>query len=268
YDGLNRRIQTTVTPAAGVIGTTLNSYQYDGLSRMTQMTDNNDTADPTSASIVTMAYDSLGRMVEEVQNGHAVDSSWTAQTRRTDLIYPNGRELDYTYDTLERIQMIRDANAATNLAQYTYIGPERVLQRQYQNGTRLTYLDNTGNVDIGYDPLRRTVQRRNLHSDNTLVVGFVHTYDRENNKDVEAKLQSTNNSYLYTYDWTYRLTDFARGQLNATNTGIVGAPSRTQDWTLDGVGNWRINTINGIAETRSVSNTNEYLQIVTPGLSA
>jgi len=259
YDRLNRRTQTTVAPAAGLIGTTLNTYQYDGLSRMTQMTDNNDPGDLTSASTVTMAYDSLGRTVEEVQNGHAVDSSWTAQARRTDLIYPNGRELDYIYDALERIQTIKDANATTNLAQYTYIGAQRVLQRQYQNGTRLTYLDNAGTTDIGYDPLRRTVERRDLTDNNSLIIGFTHTYDREDNKANESKLLPipTINSESYAYDSAYRITTFQRA-------GSVGP--KTEDWTLDGVGNWRVDTINGIAQTRSVNSVNEYPQIVSPYL--
>jgi RHS repeat-associated protein len=261
YDGLNRRTQTKVTPSATfmVIGTTLNTYQYDGLSRMTLMTDNNDPADPTSVSTVTTAYDSLSRVVEEVQNGHAIDSSWTAQARRTDLIYPNGRELDYTYDALERIQTIKDANATTNSAQYTYIGPERVLQRQYQNGTRLTYLDNAGTTDIGYDPLRRTIERRDLTAANSLIVGFTHTYDPEDNKANESKVLPTPtiNSEAYAYDSVYRITNFQRA-------GRVGP--KTEQWTLDGVGNWRVDTINGIPQSRSVNSVNEYTQIVSPSL--
>jgi RHS repeat-associated protein len=72
------------------------------------------------------------------------------------------------------------------------------------------------------------------------------------------------NSELYTYDSVYRITDFARGQLNGTNTAIP-LPSSTQDWTLDGLGNWRVNLINGLTQTRSVSSTNQYKSIVGPG---
>jgi RHS repeat-associated protein len=267
YDNLNRRVQTAVVPAAGVVGTTLNTYQYDGLSRLTQMTDNNDPSDSTSASTVNMVYDSLGRVVEDAQNGHAIDSSWFAQNRRPNLIYPNGRQVNYTYDALERVQTIQNNGELTKLAQYSYIGTSRVLQRQYQNGTQLTYLDNAGVTDVGYDSLRRTVQHRDLNGSNSLLVGFTYNYDREDNKASENKLHSLTNGELYSYDSAYRVTSFERGQLNGTGTGLMGAPSSTQAWTLDGVGNWRLNTVNGINQSRSVNSTNEYTQIVTPSVS-
>jgi len=43
---------------------------------------------------------------------------------------------------------------------------------------------------------------------------------------------------LYTYDGLHRLTSMNRGQLNGTNTGLVGNPTLTQDWSLDQTGNW------------------------------
>lgn len=260
YDAVDRLTQTIVGPAASVIGTTANTYQYDGLNRATRLTDNNDPADFTSASTVTFAYDTLSRVVEETQNGKAVDGAWSAQARRTALTYPNGRPVNFTYDLLERIQTIKDNGAGTNIAQYTYIGSQRVLQRQYQNGTQLTHLDNAGITDTGYDGLRRTVMRRDVRNDNSLIVGFGHAYDREDNKSYEAKLHSTSNSELYNYDSAYRITDFQRGQLNAMNTGIV-APSLTEDWTLDGVGNWRVDTVNGVPGNRLVNPVNEYTNI-------
>jgi RHS repeat-associated protein len=251
YDAVDRLIQTSVMPAPGVIGTTANAFQYDGLNRQTRLTDNNDPSDPTSASTVTFAYDSLSRIVEETQNGKAVDSAWFAQARRSALTYPNARQVNYTYDALERIQTIQDNGVLTAIAQYTYIGPQRVLQRQYQNGTQLTYLDNAGVTDIGYDGVRRTIERRDLRSDNSLVVGFTHVYDREDNKGSESKLHSPTNSELYSYDSVYRITDFQRGQ----------PTSSTEHWTLDGVGNWRVDTVNGVPGNRTVNSLNEYTNV-------
>jgi RHS repeat-associated protein len=190
-----------------------------------------------------------------------VDSAWFAQAQRTSLTYPNARKITFTHDALERIRNIQDSGAPTNIAQYTYIGPDRVLQRQFQNGTQLTFLDNAGTTDVGYDPLRRTIQRRDLRSDNSLVVGFGHAYDRENNKSYEAKFQSPTNSEVYNYDSAYRIIDFQRGQLNGTNTGIIPPPSATEDWTLDGVGNWRIDTVNGVPGNNTVNSVNEYTNV-------
>jgi len=105
------------------------------------------------------------------------------------------------------------------------------------------------------------VQRRDVHSDNSLIVGFNYVYDRESNKNSEAKQHSPTNSELYGYDSVYRLTSFARGQLNVTGTGIVGPPSATEAWALDGVGNWRIDTVNGAPGPRSVNSVNEYTNV-------
>jgi RHS repeat-associated protein len=260
YDAVDRLIQTAVTPASGVIGTTANAYQYDGLNRRTRLTDNNTSSDPSSASTITFAYDSLSRVVEETQNSKAVDDAWFAQAQRTSLTYPNARKVNFTYDSLERIQTVKDNGASSNIGQYTYIGSQRVLQRQYQNGSQLTFLDNAGVTDIGYDGLRRTIQRRDLHSDNSLIIGFGHAYDREDDKAYEAKLHSTSNSQLYSFDSAYRLTGFQRGQLNSTNTGIV-SPSLTEDWSLDALSNWRVDTVNGVPGNRTVNSVNEYTNI-------
>jgi RHS repeat-associated protein len=258
YDRVNRLIQSSVVPASGVIGTTLNTYQYDGLSRPTRATDNNNPSDSTTASTVTYAYDSLSRLVEETQNGRAVDSAWTAQSRRNALTYPNARQLVYTYDALERVQTIQDSGASTNIAQYTYMGANRVLLRQSQNGTQLTYLDSTGTTDVGYDGVRRTVQREDVNSSNSVLVGFNYAYDRNGNKLTEGKLHATADSEAYTYDSLSRGTAFSRGTLSGTT---IPSPSKTQAWTLDGVGNWRVNTINGVIENRSVNSVNEYSSI-------
>ena len=128
---------------------------------------------------------------------------------------------------------VADAGVALPIADYDYIGVGRVLVRAYpQNGTRQTSLDDTGVLDLGYDGLRRPVQLRHLRNDDSLIVGFTHTYDRMNNKLSEQKLHNQANSEVYTYDSAYRLIDFDRA-----NVGSL-APLHS-DWKLDGLGNWQ-----------------------------
>jgi YD repeat-containing protein len=50
-----------------VQGTTIQNFQYDGLSRMTSAFDNNDPTTTGDDSTVTDAYDSLGRIIEGAQ---------------------------------------------------------------------------------------------------------------------------------------------------------------------------------------------------------
>jgi RHS repeat-associated protein len=305
-----------------VDGTSKQDFQYDGLSRLVQATDNNDPTTSVDDSVVTDAYDSLSRLIEETQamGGNApkvIDSAWRADSLRSSLTYPNGRVEVYTYDNLDRLRTVGDrlvqststggntpttlkdttqsfapnafagltvrvtagtgagqertilSNTPTQLtvtaawtvtpdstslyqvvsgvAGYDYIGVDRVLQRRYpQNGTRETYLNDAGNLDVGYDGLRRPVQLRDLRTNNTLIIGFTYTYDRMNNKLTEGKLHDSANSEAYSYDSAYRLVKFVR-----PNAGAI-APLQS-NWTLDGVGNWK--QVDG--ETRQHSSFNE-----------
>jgi RHS repeat-associated protein len=240
-----------------VDGTTIQNFQYDGLSRVTYAFDNNDPTTAADDSTVTNAYDSLNRIIEETQMlgsqpTQAIDSAWRADALRSKLTYPNGRAEVYTYDHLDRLATVKDQGAAQDIADYKYIGVDRVLERDYPiNGTRETYLDNAGTTDVGYDGLRRPVEMRDLRGDDSLIVGFTYTYDRVGNKLTEGKLHDPNNSETYTYDSAYRLVTFHRAAGGIT-------PSQTS-WTLDGVGNWDAVSGGAGAETRQYSSDNEII---------
>ncbi len=171
-----------------VQGTTIQNYQYDGLSRMAYAFDNNDPTTTADDSTVTDAYDSLGRIIEETQTigsqpAQVIDSAWRGDDLRKSLTYPNGRVEVYTYDALDRLKTVSDQGASQPIAVYEYIGPDRVLERIYpQAGTRETYLNDAGTADIGYDGMQRPIQMRDLRSDNSMIVGFTYTYDRMGNK--------------------------------------------------------------------------------------
>ena len=201
-------------------------------------------------------------MIEETQkigdlDARAISSAWRAEYLRSGLTYPNDRQLDYTYDGLDRLNTVADAGAALAIADYDYIGSYRVLVRAYpHNDTRMTYLDDAGTSDVGYDGLRRPVQLRHLRTDNSLIVGFTHIYERMNNKLTEEKLHDPANTQVYTNDSSYRLIDFDRPNAR----GIAPLHS---DWQLDGVGNWqKVETTESgapVTETREHSSFNELI---------
>ena len=235
-------------PFPAVIGSNKFNFEFDGLSRLTLATDNNDPDETDDDSVVTFIYDSLSRVVQETQQiGNlpiqVISSAWEAENLRVGLTYPNGRKLEFTFDGLDRIQSITDEGAAEAIVDYDYIGVGRVLERRSPiNDTRLTYLNDAGDTDIGYDGLRRTVELRHLRdADNSLIVGFQYGYDRMNNRIFQRRLHDLNNSELYEYDSVYRLINFERGELNADGDGITnpsGDVSQGQEWDLDGVSNW------------------------------
>jgi RHS repeat-associated protein len=264
FDAIHRLITRVVARATNVIGTTEATFQYDGLSRPVLGTDNNDPLDTSDDSAVTYAYDSFGRVIEETQQigsspAMAVSSSWEAANHRSSLIYPNGRAVTNTFDHLNRIQSIGDVGTTIPVASYSFIGKARVAERQTPlNNTKLTYLDNAGLNDVGYDGLRRTVQLTHFQGTNILT-GFAHTYDRRNNPLSETKLHATNDSELYQFDSEDRLFEFSKGTLNSNGTFIT-TPSLhaalQTNWTFDGVGNWeRVNN-----ETRQHNSFNEIIQ--------
>jgi len=264
-----------------VVGTTKEDYDYDGLSRLVRATDNNDPSDPSDNSTITYAYDSLSRVIEETQRignlpRKAISSNWQAENLRAGLIYPNDRELDYTFDQLDRLNTIADRGVSTPIVDYDYIGVGRVLQRLYpQNGTRMTFLNDAGNKDIGYDGLRRVTNLRHLRDDNSLIVGFTYDYDRMNNKLFEEKLHSADNSEMYRYDSVYRLIEFQRGQMNDAKTEIETLTTllnalKEKSWTLDGANNWMANRVvknddngRGVIEEQSRQHTsfNEIVEV-------
>ena len=105
-----------------VVGTTRQDFEHDGLSRMTRATDNNDPSEVSDDSVITYAYDSISRIIEENQqigslSAKTISSAWRAESLRSGLTHPNGRQLFYTYDGLDRLNLISD-----DLAQGTSSG--------------------------------------------------------------------------------------------------------------------------------------------------
>ena len=293
YDALNRMNYCYIGSTAGFIGTE-QEWMYDGLSRMTFNSNNNVTC--------TYVHDSLSRVIEqgqtiEIQPTKFISldyeisavsgcGSCGAQGQPSATTYPDGRKIHHRYDNLGRLISRADDNGSggtfTPLATYQYIGRDRIASLTYQNDTRLTYIGQShgANADVGYDGLRRIVNKRWEKANGQplgqgdLIVGFGHqkangapAYDRMNNKLIEEKLHSPDNSEVYRYDSSYRLTTFDRGTLNtakdavAISTILPGA-LQAQGWNLDGVGNWidSSHTTGGITGTETRTHT-DYSEI-------
>ncbi len=265
FDAANRPVSRVAKRAAHIVGTTRITFQYDGLSRVTRLTDDNDPEDDGDDSIVTFAFDSLGRVLEEGQAigplaPKVVSSGWRAGALRRHVAYPNGRWIGYTYDGLDRPKRVGDGGTENRvskaIATYDYIGTARLLRRSHpSNNTGLTFMTGNGR-EKGYDGIRRPLKFRHIRNDGSLIVGFEFSYDRMNNRRSELKLHAARESEVYRYDSAYRLISFERGALHDARERItersVNRPINAS-WTLDGVGNWR--TVD--RETRQHSSFNE-----------
>ena len=268
YDGANRTIGVDVARGAGVVGTTARTAEYDGLSRMTLATDNNDPATAIDDTTLSRTYDSRGMLLDEVRNGLVVSTRWSGDGgERLASIYPDGRVIERQYDRLDRIDTITDAGAGSPIVDYHHLGPARVLERRAQNGVTASYLDNDRMTASGYDGLRRTVRLSHRRVDGTALLGVEHAYDRRNNRRYEAKLHDPADSELYPRDSLGRLVEFERGSLSTDRDRVVTPATdglSKQTWSLDGVGNWtQVDvTVAGLPEA-SESRTHSAVNAVT-----
>ncbi len=131
YDGLDGLLDRTITPGAGVASdTTFETYEYDGLSRLIRATNDR--------TVVTRTYDSLSNVTQETANGLSVSWVHDSEGNETQTNYPGGRNVQATYDGLDRKLSVTDQ--AGTVASYAYVGPGgRVLRRDLGNGTRSIY---------------------------------------------------------------------------------------------------------------------------------
>lgn len=254
YDAINRLLRREVARPRGVEGTTLQTFEYDGLSRMVKATDNNDPADATDDSTVRYQYDSLSRVLVEDQNGRLIRSRYDGMDNKLSLTYPNGRVVRFTYDGLDRIDQIITPESGNSLVDYNYIGPGRVLSRTYSNGVRLTRT---------YDAVRRVVKHEHrLANSQRLVAGFEYDYDRENNRRVEIRTHENDRGDVFVYESAYRVVDYKRDVMNpraeANQPGTGGPISARTQYAIDGANNWRAVGFGAMMRAFVPSVMNEY----------
>jgi YD repeat-containing protein len=137
-DTCGRVVERTVEPAPGIEGTTLQRFEYDGLSRMTLAFDGNDPLDLEDDTFVERRYDSLGNMVEEVEGQFAVRRRNDSAGRLLTLFYPGGQALEHGRDPAGHLTSLADGAGA--LASYRRFGSGLVLEKRLWNGPVLSFL--------------------------------------------------------------------------------------------------------------------------------
>jgi RHS repeat-associated protein len=195
----------------------------------------------------------------EVQYTYNDMANGTNNSRPTGVIYPNGRVLQYNYnsgldDSISRLSSISDSTGV--LESYTYLGLGTVVARAHpQNGVNLTYISPTGATAdagdkyTGLDRFGRVVDQLWLNTNTgTATDEFQYTYDRDGN--VLSKNNVVNPAFneQYTYDNNNQLTSFTRGP-------------HTQSWAYDAQGNWNGVTTDGTTQTRTANAQNEYTSV-------
>jgi RHS repeat-associated protein len=239
FDLLNRPSATTHAPGSSVSSdTTFEMRAFDGLSRLVRAVDDDAT--------VTLAFDSMDNVVTETSNGVATSSSHDGLGNRTGLTYPGGREIQATYDALERLREVTDVASPTGLiGRYDYVGPSRVTRRTHGNGTVMdvVYDGITGVTNPAGDfGERQIVGIRHHIPGGTVLLERASTWDRNGNRTTGTTTSPGQpaDARRYAFDAVDRLTHVERGRSldRPAGAGLGGVAMRQdRDYSLDGVGN-------------------------------
>ncbi len=217
-------------------------------------------------------------------------------SRLLNMTYPNGRQVNYVYgtpgsvyDAISRVTGLADNGAMSDLEDLSYLGMDTVVQRAHpQTGINLTYIGtpggDAGDQYVGLDRFGRVVSQNWLNTGTGLSTdNFAYGYDYDSNRlyqnnlisgeaalgelyHVSGSVDTYNINGVLTgagYDVLNQMNAFNRGTLGGLNFSMVSNPTRTQQWTLDALGNWTALTTNipSQNQTRQTNPQNELTQI-------
>jgi YD repeat-containing protein len=251
YDLLDRCVRKDIAPGSGVAAaTTFEEFAYDGRGNLVFGT--NDT------SMVEFAYN-CGPSKEEVEAREkakadciAARAAFDGEGNCTALTYPDGREVRYAYDSLNRVTNVSQfaGGVLSQLASYAYDGPGRLARISRANGinTRINWNGVAGLPsqipgDFGWQQVSRINHAR--AGGNPVIDQRVFAYDRAQNKTlrgqtspyVQGAALATN---LFAYDKAHRLQRAVRvrgAAVESDNTYLLDAMgNRTNVIGLGSVG--------------------------------
>ncbi len=243
YDALDRCIQKSIAPGPGVAAdTTVETYQYDGLSRLVGAQNNQ--------TDVVREYDSLGRCVREGTASPTLGFNPREYTRTFDAhglalaqTYPSGRLVEYSYDALDRpISLGWRAGAGQPYAdggELVYIGPCDVaritrsngIQTDYTRGGRSGVPNPAG--DFGWGQIQR-VRHAAGGGAGPVVDERSFAHDRNQNKTLRALTEP------FTPRGPTNRQDFVYDSLDRLMASVQTTPpqmARVTEYVLDPMGN-------------------------------
>jgi RHS repeat-associated protein len=165
---------------------------------------------------------------------------------------------------MSRLETIGDGTY--NHTRYTYLGANKIVTENYEDiDVKLDYTG-TNNAMSGFDRFGRVADQvwSKYGSGAGTIDEYRYGYDRAGNRlwkeNVKAGDMSVDLDELYNYDPLDRFTSTERGNLVFTG-GIPSIQSSNfdQSWTLDGLGNFSEEDVNGVSQTRDVNAANEFV---------
>ncbi|MDB5334827.1 MAG: repeat-associated core domain protein [Planctomycetaceae bacterium] len=274
FDRLGRQIEDRVTSLGTDVGDAiLRIKSVLEVRGMTQHLTSYSDATPVAGTIINdclYVYNAFGQLVVEYQShngpveiestpkvGYAYADGSDNTTRKTQLIYPDGRRLNYDYGTAggiddagSRVASLVDEGESTHLVGYSYLGQQTFVVVHYpEPQTQYTLVGtvggndpDTGDIYRGFDRFGRVKDSYWFNSEDSIDTDRIkYGYDRIGNRIWRENLVATADGAkfdeLYEFDQLNRLKHMNRGTLNSAHTAMT-VNSFKQCWTLDGTGNW------------------------------
>jgi RHS repeat-associated protein len=157
-----------------------------------------------------------------------------AYLRLGDVIYPNGRQIDYNYagvvdSVMSQLSSISEHEGGQTDAAFTYLGLDTVVTEDYpEAGVELNYDTGGTNVYAGFDRFGRVVDQLLAADSGTSEFNpqenCAYTYDADGNVLTETNANDSALNDTYVYDAANRLTQWTQG-------------STTKTYAYDSVGN-------------------------------
>lgn len=143
----------------------INTYEYDNKMRLSSVSD--------KKSTLTFGYDGFNRLTSVDYDGNGnntVKYGYDDNGNVTTLTYPDGHQVEYTYDGLNRMTSVSDWNKKT--INYTYRKDSKLCRVDYPNGMH---------TDYDYDKAGRLVGKKTILSNGTVVAGYEFELDNVGN---------------------------------------------------------------------------------------
>ncbi len=227
YDDNNQRTSRTVTRATGFLGTTSETFTYDGAGRMTKAEDNDYKVEFTYGVI------GLSSGVYEEKQSYVGGTAYTKTVKKTydavgnviTELYPSGLDLDRTWNDIDRLSTVTDGT--NTIASYDYTGT-RVNRVTFQNGAK---------ANVSYTGFRGEVERIHHQSSGAAtLVDLQYAYDDNHDRLYERFGGAGSAGDAFDYDAARRLTTAWVGSTDVTAPSS-NSYTKKVEYTLDDDGN-------------------------------
>ena len=227
YDDNNRRTSRTITRATGFLGSTSETFTYDGMGRMTKAEDNDYKVELTYGvlGLSSMVYEEKQSYVGGTAYTRTVKKTYDAMGNKITELYPANLDLDYTWNDINRLSTVTDGT--NTIASYSYIGVRR----------KKVTLGNGATASYSYTGFRSEIER--IHHETSTpatILDLQYGYDDNHDRTYERYGGTSASGDAFEYDKARRLTVAWMGSTDVTAPSS-NSYTKKVEYTLDDDGN-------------------------------